>query len=76
MIEINPEYERAYEMLSDCYASQYKLDQSVATLRKLLEYRQNDSTVYRKLAMFHGQLKITLKLADATGKRMHLNPKK
>ena len=57
VIEINPEYERAYEMLSDCYASQYKLDQSVATLRKLLEYRQNDSTVYRKLAMFHGQLK-------------------
>ncbi len=57
VIEINPEYERAYEMLSDCYASQYKLDQSVATLSKLLEFRQNDSSVYRKLAMFHGQLK-------------------
>ncbi len=57
VIEINPEFERVYEILSDCYASQYKIDKSVATLEKLLEFRQNDSTIYRKLAMFHGQLK-------------------
>ena len=57
VIDINPEHEKAFERLSDCYASQNRLEKSVSTLKHLLELRKNDSGIYRKLAMYYGQLK-------------------
>lgn len=57
VIDINPEHEKSFERLSDCYASQNRLEKSVSTLKHLLDLRKNDSGIYRKLAMYYGQLK-------------------
>lgn len=57
VIDINPEHYKAFEKLSDCYANQNRLEKAVSTLKQLLDLRKNDSAIYRKMAMYFGQLK-------------------
>ncbi|MCJ8347274.1 tetratricopeptide repeat protein [bacterium] len=57
LLSIDDQEQAAYELLSDCYSHQSKIDKSIEILRKLLSLRKNDSGIYRKLAMYYGQIK-------------------
>jgi|GEM_PF-999024 tetratricopeptide (TPR) repeat protein len=57
LIDLDAGCERAYELLADCYSHQNRTEKSVEVLERLLKVRPNDSALYRKLAIYHGQLK-------------------
>jgi len=57
VIDLDKQGERAYELLADCYAHQNRPEKSIEVLERLLKVRPNDSGLYRKLAIYHGQLK-------------------
>lgn len=57
LLTIDDQVQAAYELLSECYYHQSKIDTSIEILRKLLTLRKNDSGIYRKLAMYYGQIK-------------------
>lgn len=57
VIDLDQKCEKAYELLADCYAHQNRSEKSVQVLERLLKVRPNDSSLYRKLAIYHGNLK-------------------
>ncbi|PCJ19291.1 MAG: hypothetical protein COB02_07845 [Candidatus Cloacimonadota bacterium] len=57
LLSIDDQEQAAYELLSECYYHQSKVEKSIEVLRSLLNIRKNDSSIYRKLAMYYGQVK-------------------
>ncbi len=57
VIDLSSSEERAYELLADCYFHQGRTEKSIETLERLLRFKKDDPGIYRKLAMYFGQIK-------------------